>query len=415
MNYKNAIGQRASLAALMVALASIGLPAAHGDNAPHAATAAAPAAATPDPIATAKTIKYDGELTAGDSTDKPATVEVSFLRPNKLSATLHEPWNNGPRTAMDIFDGTSEHECDSLDKTFSTTTLSPGARPDSQLTELTGADLVMNDGKFGDVGKNAVRSISVVTVDGHSMQLTTDTYASVKSDRDGKVYHNVSKLWTDTTTGLPYRREYSSVDETDGGKSTVFQRLTFTKWVFDAPVQIAWAPPAGYTLHVDPTLLQAGAAAPDFSAITPDGKTVKLSDYIGKPVVLDFWATWCGPCQRSMPHLESVYDQVKSKGVVVLAVCVYDNKDAYDKWVQAKKSIYSFATAFDPAGQSGKDQIPSHYGVSGIPTQYVIGPDGKIVAGYAGYSDGDTRLNAALATLGFQTTTPTSTSKGTAG
>jgi thiol-disulfide isomerase/thioredoxin len=153
---------------------------------------------------------------------------------------------------------------------------------------------------------------------------------------------------------------------------------------------------------VDPRLLTVGTPAPDFAAITPDGKTVHLSDLKGKPIIIDFWATWCGPCQRSMPHLQKVYEQVRNKGVHVLAVCVWDRRPEYDKWVIAKKGTYTFPTAFDPAGR-GDDSIAGRlYGVSGVPTQYVIDKDGNVAAVSVGFDPSGTRLEEALSKLGVE-------------
>lgn len=149
-------------------------------------------------------------------------------------------------------------------------------------------------------------------------------------------------------------------------------------------------------------LLANGTPAPDFAATAPDGSTVHLSDYKGKTVVLDFWATWCPPCQAAMPHLEKVYQQVKDKNVAVLGVCVFDDKAAYDKWVTDKKGTYDFPTAFDPAGR-GKNSIASKlYHVSGIPTQYVIDKDGKIAASMVGYDEKGTELEDTLKKQGTE-------------
>ena len=159
--------------------------------------------------------------------------------------------------------------------------------------------------------------------------------------------------------------------------------------------------PSGAHLPVPPpALLAIGVPAPDFTATAPDGSQVHLSDYKGKTVVLDFWSTWCGPCQRSMPHLEKVYQSVKDKNVAVLGVCVWDKKFEYDKWVAEKKDVYHFPTAFDPAATQ-QDSIASKlYHVSGIPTQYVIDKDGKIAASTVGYDENGTVLEGALKTLG---------------
>ena len=149
-----------------------------------------------------------------------------------------------------------------------------------------------------------------------------------------------------------------------------------------------------------PKLLAAGTPAPDFAAVAPDGTMVHLSDFKGKPVILDFWSTWCGPCQMSMPHLEKVYEQVKDKGVAVLGVCVWDDKAAYAQWVKDKAGVYAFPTAYDPAGRAPSSIAGSLYNVSGIPTQYVIDKDGNVAAANVGYDENDHRLEAALTKLG---------------
>jgi len=154
------------------------------------------------------------------------------------------------------------------------------------------------------------------------------------------------------------------------------------------------------------SLLAAGGIAPDFVADTQDGKTIRLSSLKGKVVLLDFWATWCGPCQASMPGLQKIYNQVKNQGVVVFSVNVWDAKDPFDAWI-AKNSgkTYSFTFAFDPAGRDDKKSIATaKYNVSGIPTMYVIDRDGKIKGTIVG-SGNEKNIVKALTALGIKTST----------
>lgn len=150
-------------------------------------------------------------------------------------------------------------------------------------------------------------------------------------------------------------------------------------------------------------LLKAGTVAPDFTVQTVKDKAMKLSDLKGKIVILDFWATWCGPCLASMPGLEEIYKQIKGQNVVVFSVNVFDAKDPFDAWIEKNAGLkYSFTFGFDPAGRDNKKSIAStKYGVSGIPTMYIIGKDGKIKANLVG-SGNEKNLVAELNKLGVK-------------
>lgn len=125
---------------------------------------------------------------------------------------------------------------------------------------------------------------------------------------------------------------------------------------------------------------RAGELAPDFTVYGPDGREVKLSDYRGKIVLLDIWATWCGPCIASMPHNSELAEKFAGEGLVVLAVCASDSRENYDGWVARNAGKYKFVTAHDRAGKDWKNSVfNTTWGVTGFPSIYIVGRDGRIV------------------------------------
>ncbi len=125
-----------------------------------------------------------------------------------------------------------------------------------------------------------------------------------------------------------------------------------------------------------------GKAAPDFALKTVDGQDIKLSDQKGKVVVLDFWVTWCPPCRKSLPHVQSVSQDkaLAAKNVVVCAVNERESADDVSKFLQ--DNHYTFKVALDSSGSAGND-----YKVTGIPTTVIIGADGVIKNVFIGFGD----------------------------
>ncbi|AFA47308.1 TlpA family protein disulfide reductase [Acetobacterium woodii] len=123
--------------------------------------------------------------------------------------------------------------------------------------------------------------------------------------------------------------------------------------------------------------------APDFTIYDQDGNPVKLSDFSGKPVVLNFWASWCPPCKSEMPHFNAVYQDQKDD-VVFLMV---DQADG-ERETNEKAQQFVTAQGFDfPIYFDSKSEASIAYGVSSIPTTLFINPEGKIVSGYRGALD----------------------------
>ncbi|WP_071460012.1 thiol-disulfide oxidoreductase ResA [Bacillus massilinigeriensis] len=138
----------------------------------------------------------------------------------------------------------------------------------------------------------------------------------------------------------------------------------------------------GYTLYAnltkeDDSTVEIGKEAPDFVLSDREGNKHQLSDYKGKGVFLNFWATWCGPCEREMPHIDNQYKQFKDKRVEVLTVDVGESKIAVDKFVE--RHNLTFPVMIDEDGQ-----VQAAYGIGQLPITFLIDEEGKVVRSYTG-------------------------------
>lgn len=145
--------------------------------------------------------------------------------------------------------------------------------------------------------------------------------------------------------------------------------LIFAILIIFSVVFIDSAPPANSAGVPDK-----GTIAPDFALVTLDGKTVRLSDYRGQVVFLNFWATWCPPCRNEMPSMEKLHKAMQGYNFVILAVSI-DKKTTYHVKSFVNKKGYSFPVLHDIT-----KEVAANYGVSGIPTTLIVDKDGVIVS-----------------------------------
>lgn len=244
------------------------------------------------------------------------------------------------------------------------------------------------------------------------------TVTMIENDNDGlfnKLYDSKKPI----VVGEPMTKPVWL--DLDGDKFDI--RGTFP---FDEMNYLATVSPDGSKLTLAPTMKvvrlprpteqvkmrPAGGEAPDFQAIVwkpgqtgiDRTSTLKLSDYRGKKiVVLDMWATWCGPCMKGIPHLSKIAEAVKGQDVEVIALNSYDDEGAFVKFANGKGKDYKFTLARDPAGRESDASIAkSLYQVTGIPATYIIDKTGKIVEVVSGYSEGDTKIEQVLKGLGVK-------------
>jgi len=125
-------------------------------------------------------------------------------------------------------------------------------------------------------------------------------------------------------------------------------------------------------------LVAVGAIAPDFTQMTPENQPVKLSDFKGKYVLIDFWASWCGPCRAENPNVVKVYNQYKDNGFTVLGISL-DNEKGRDAWLKAiNKDQLTWTQVSDLKGWY--NEVAALYSVKAVPQNFLIDPNGKIIA-----------------------------------
>lgn len=115
----------------------------------------------------------------------------------------------------------------------------------------------------------------------------------------------------------------------------------------------------------------------DFKLKDINDKEVSLSQFKGKKVMLNFWATWCGYCVKEMPYMQNIHNEIKDKDVVILAINVGESKDKVKKFIE--KNGYDFSVVLDE-----KQKISESYGIQAFPTTLFVDEEGFVYSGIQG-------------------------------
>jgi thiol-disulfide isomerase/thioredoxin len=120
------------------------------------------------------------------------------------------------------------------------------------------------------------------------------------------------------------------------------------------------------------TPLEGTPQAPDFDLQDPEGNPQRLADYKGKPVILNFWATWCPPCREEMPSMQRAHEAVAPEGIALVAINVGEDADTIEQF------LASYPVDF-PLPMDLDSKVVQSYPVKGLPTTFVLDPEGRLV------------------------------------
>jgi len=119
-----------------------------------------------------------------------------------------------------------------------------------------------------------------------------------------------------------------------------------------------------------------GATFPDFDEKDLAGKPLSIAGYKGKVVLVDFWATWCGPCVKELPHVQATYEKHHAAGFEIIGISLDSDRQKLDKFIKEKNMPWP--QFFD--GKGWENKLGQKYGVNSIPATYLLDGEGKIIA-----------------------------------
>ena len=354
-------------------------------------------------------LQYSAEMTteAGMPAGPMKTVtEVAYLHPGKTRMEI----KTGNFRILDVCDGETIWIYNSMDKQYART---PAAQGPAAVVALMGfnlPELSSIDMTYKTAGEETIE------IDGQKhecwvveTQIGGFNVPSVqKGQAPPKVSGAMMTSWIDKKLGIDVQFTFAMQMRMGTQDIEMHQKVVKKNIKIDQPVDQAlftFTPPPGAKEVKELKLFGAttskpnlaGKPAPGFEVKSLAGETFSLAALKGKTVLLDFWATWCGPCRKSMPVLEKISRELKNSDLLILGVNTGEERDVVEEFLKKTPLDY-------PAVLSGESGIES-YGVTAYPTFILIGRDGKIIANEAGFS-GEEQLRQMIEKAGLAAKTP---------
>ena len=339
-------------------------------------------------------LQYSAEMTMQlgvPSGPIKSTTEVAYLSPGKTRMEI----KTSGTTMLDVSDGETTWVYNSMTKQYAKIPAAQGPAAVMAVMGIKLPDTSYIHTSYKTTGQETI------DIDGQKyecwvveMQISEFSFASGPNDKVAppKVTGAVMTSWIDKKLGIDVQFTFAMTMQMGGKDIEMNQKVVKKGLKIDQPLAEAmftFTPPPdakevkelnlfGMAAKSDLT----GKPAPAFEVKTISGETFSLATLKGKPVLLDFWATWCRPWRRSMPVLEKISIEFKNSDLVILGVNTGEDREVVEEFL--KKAQFEY-----PAVLSGESGILESYKVTAYPTFILIGRDGKIVANEVGFGGED--------------------------
>jgi thiol-disulfide isomerase/thioredoxin/outer membrane lipoprotein-sorting protein len=339
-------------------------------------------------------LQYSTEMTMEPGIPAgPFTIstEVAYLSPGKTRMEV----TTGNFRMLNVCDGENTWIYNSMDKQYARIPAAEGPAAVVALMGLNLPELSSLHITYKTVGEESIE------IDGqkHECWVVEMHVAefSVPSVQAGQASPKVSgagmTAWIDKKLGIDLQFSFAMKMKTGTQDIDMRQKVVKKNIRIDQPMDEAlftFTPPPGAKEVKELKLFGAttskpdlaGKPAPAFEVKSLAGETFSLAALKGKTVLLDFWATWCGPCRKSVPALEKISSEFKDSDLVILGVNTGEDREVVEQFL--KKTPFQY-----PAVLSGESGILESYGVTAYPTFILIGRDGKIIANGVGFAGED--------------------------
>jgi len=309
--------------------------------------------------------------------DRPDRIRLEIVRARRVKAS--DPWKDSGNTTLSVSDGHEAHSVFFHAVSTQVRSFAPTGAPKLAEAPLLAGFFEGNRSPATALSDaDRAGTLDDVQVNGSEIKFRAgDTDRTVLIGKDGLIHRLVAR---NLSSGVTRTWTLDSISLDSRPSASTFE--------YSAPKEAIPYPTAERSQGI-----LTGELAPDFEVYGVDKAPAHLSTLKGKVVVLEFWATWCWPCNQSIPETHRLVNTYRDQGVESLLVSIKDSRKGFDAWVKAHPQFKDLRFEFDDPSNGQAYEAFLH---PQNPTLYIIGRDGKVLFRKEGYAGPDPKVENAI-------------------